>query len=71
VEQTEKLIATLLEISDNEQDQKKIGIHRIRKQVLRRQERADRTSIKNRLEYKTITPDHSLELNAGHLSHYN
>ena len=40
------------------------------KQVLRGQEeQADKTSVKNRIEYKAVTPDHSL-VNVMYLSHY-
>ena len=42
------------------------------KQVLGGQEeQADKISLKkNRIEYKTVTPDHSLGLNVIYLSHY-
>src|SRR5580692_5707641 len=41
------------------------------KQVLGGQEeQADKTSVKNRIEYKAVTPDHSLGLNVTYLSHY-
>ena len=41
------------------------------KQVLRGQEeQADKTSVKNRIEYKAVTPDHSLGLNVTYLSYY-
>jgi hypothetical protein len=40
------------------------------KQVLKGQEeQADKTSVKNRIEYKAITPNHSL-VNVMYLSHY-
>ena len=40
------------------------------KQVLGGQEeQADKTSVKNRIEYKAVTPDYSL-VNVTYLSHY-
>jgi hypothetical protein len=40
------------------------------KQVLRGQEeQADKTSVKNRIEYKAVTPDYSL-VNVMYLSYY-
>ena len=41
------------------------------KQVLGGQEeQADKISLKNKIKYKTITPDHSLGLNVIYLSQY-